>query len=466
MQQIALPLNNAVSRGEYSYKEKLVSVLSDDLNFHHSESGHLSHKVHSFPAKFPPQLPRKFIRELTKVGEVVLDPMQGSGTTLLEALLEGRQAIGFDIDPLALLLSKVKLTVYKTPTLRRLGTKIVERARRKLQDTENLERQLVARYDQKTREFIDYWFAKEMQLELIALLIAIEETATAETQDFFKLAFSSIIITKTGGVSLALDLAHTRPHKAKVVVTQDGRFIVGEDVPDKNERKIKILTKILRSPIEEFDRKVKQNSRGVLETASYFLSPKLASGSSQSLSLENNSVDLIVTSPPYASNAIDYMRAHKFSLVWLGYSIENLMQKRKTYIGGEGVSGIELVDLPAYSTKIVERVHSKNKSKGLSLHRYYSEMFFALKEMHRVLKPNKAAIVVVGNSILAGEDADVPNCLTDIGKVVGFEVPRIGVRQLDRNKRMLPAGMNINRASQIQQRMHEEYLISFYKSEI
>lgn len=467
MQQVVSPLNNLTpSRREHTYKEKLLSVLSGDLNFQNDTSGHLSHKVHAFPAKFPPQLPRKFIRELTKAGDVVLDPMQGSGTTLLEALLEERQAIGFDIDPLALLLSKVKLTAYKTPSLSCFGVEIVKHAKKKLQDTANLERQLAARYEQKTRGFIDFWFAKETQLELIALLIAIEEITTDETRDFFRLAFSSVIITKTGGVSLALDLAHTRPHKAKVVVTRDGRFIVGEDVPSKDDRRIKILTKTLRSPIEEFERKVKQSLRGVLENESYFLSPRLASGNALSLSLERSSVDLIVTSPPYASNAIDYMRAHKFSLVWFGYSIENLMRKRKTYIGGEGVSGIELVDLPAHSTKVVKRVHSKNRSKGLSLHRYYSEMFVALKEMHRVLKPNKAAIVVVGNSILAGEDAEVPNCLADIGKAVGFEVPRIGVRQLDRNKRMLPAGMEIDKASQIQQRMHEEYIIGFYKSEI
>lgn len=142
------------------------------------------------------------------------------------------------------------------------------------------------------------------------------------------------------------------------------------------------------------------------------------------------------------------------------------MKKRKTYIGGEGISGIELIDLPGHPASIVESVRNKSKSKGQSLHRYYSEMFFVLKEMHRVLKPNKAAIVVVGNSILAGEDADVPNCLADIGKAVGFEVPRIGVRQLDRNKRMLPARMDINRASQIQQRIHEEYVIGFYKAKI
>lgn len=270
MQQITLPLNDVpVLQRECTYKEKLLSALSGDLNFQNSEGGHLSHKVHSFPAKFPPQLPRKFIRELTEIGDVVLDPMQGSGTTLLEALLEKRQSIGFDIDPLALLLSKVKITAYETSVLSRLCAEIAERAGTELQNAGNLKKQLAARYDEKTREFIDFWFAEETQLELVALLIAIDETACDKTRDFFYLAFSSVIITKAGGVSLALDLAHTRPHKAKVVVSKDGRFIVGEDVPDKDTRKTKILTKILRSPIEEFDRKVKQNLRGVLEKSNY-----------------------------------------------------------------------------------------------------------------------------------------------------------------------------------------------------
>ncbi len=66
---------------------KLIKSLSGDLNFQDAAKDiHASHKAHSFPAKFPPQLPRKFILELTNPGDTVLDPMMGSGTTLLEAI--------------------------------------------------------------------------------------------------------------------------------------------------------------------------------------------------------------------------------------------------------------------------------------------------------------------------------------------------------------------------------------------
>jgi tRNA G10 N-methylase Trm11 len=51
---------------------------------------------------------------------------------------------------------------------------------------------------------------------------------------------------------------------------------------------------------------------------------QICAANAQHLPLGDNTIDLIVTSPPYASNAIDYMRAHKFSLVWFGYSIDEL----------------------------------------------------------------------------------------------------------------------------------------------
>lgn len=129
-----------------------------------------------------------------------------------------------------------------------------------------------------------------------------------------------MIITKTGGVSLASDLAHTRPHKAKVVADKTGKIIFENDSANNSSRRIKLLTKTLRSPLEEFDKKFRQNLKGVPKPGVNKIQPHIKFANVQSLPLDDSSVDLIVTSPPYASNAIDYMRAHKFSLVWMGYA--------------------------------------------------------------------------------------------------------------------------------------------------
>lgn len=61
-----------------NYRQKLMKTLSADLDFHEYSSSYASHNFHSFPAKFPPQLPRQFITELTAPGDAVLDPMAGS----------------------------------------------------------------------------------------------------------------------------------------------------------------------------------------------------------------------------------------------------------------------------------------------------------------------------------------------------------------------------------------------------
>jgi hypothetical protein len=157
------------------------------------------------------------------------------------------------------------------------------------------------------------------------------------------------------------------------------------------------------------------------------------------------------------------MRAHKFALVWFGYTIAELGERRGKYIGGEVLKNNSFELLPAQVAGVIEEIVSVDHKKGVVLHRYYSEMTRALREMFRVLKPGKAAIVVVGSSIMRDRDTETAGCLAEIGRMVGFEVPQIGIRQLDRNKRMLPASTTRNLTSQIQKRMHEEYVIGFYK---
>ena len=150
----------------------------------------------------------------------------------------------------------------------------------------------------------------------------------------------------------------------------------------------------------------------------------------------------------------------------MGHSIQQLSQDRKQYIGGESATATAFEELPSQVDGIAKEVERANKKKGKALFRYYSEMTRMLREMFRVLKPGKAAVVVVGNSILSGKDTQIQTCLAEIGKTLGFQVPKIGVRQLDRNKRMMPVGMHIDSTSTIQQRMHEEYIIGFYKPPI
>lgn len=113
----------------YSYKDRLLNSLSGDLDFHYPHIRNSLHNFHSFPAQFPPQLPYTFIKELTDPQDFVLDPMAGSGTTVLEAFMLGRRGIGFDIDPLALLIIKVKTSHLDVTEVIKTGNRITNSAR-------------------------------------------------------------------------------------------------------------------------------------------------------------------------------------------------------------------------------------------------------------------------------------------------------------------------------------------------
>lgn len=364
--------------------------------------------------------------------------MCGSGTTVLEAMLLGRHGIGIDIDPLALNLCKVKITPLDLGKLIKSAELLIERSCDVLGNKKDtLLRSLNSRFDTQTKKFMDYWFLKETQMELLALVEEIERLSDPSLRRFFKLVLSSIIITKSGGISLAYDLAHTRPHKVK--------------------------DKVPRSATEEFEKRLNKSIKSMSQLVWGAGQADVLCNNAQRLGLDDNSIDLIVTSPPYAANAIDYMRAHKFSLVWFGYDIRFLSKMRGNYIGGERINNFRMDDLPDYSSGIVSKVTQKDAKKGNVLKRYYTEMSRSLSEMFRVLKPGKAAVIVVGSSVMRGIDTETAKCLGEIGVDVGFDLANIAQRKLDRNKRMMPARKHDNPVSQIEKRMHKEYIIGFLK---
>lgn len=441
----------------------LTALLAGDLDFHGAGS-YATHHFHAFPAKYPPQLPARFIDELTRPGDAVLDPMMGSGTTVVEAHLTGRLALGFDIDPLAVRVARAKTTALDRNQLAKIGVEIINQARNSsANEYHTIRQELEDTWDDETRAFVNYWFHPDTQIQLRSLLHEIEQIEDQEIRTFFEVAVSAIIITKSGGISLALDLAHTRPHKAKTVIDENGRVIEDRKDSNVNPTRADMLTKRLRSPIDEFEKRLQKNLATIPAPTHSRLQPRIELGNAQQLPLEDSSVDLIVTSPPYAANAIDYMRAHKFSLVWLGYSIDELSGKRNECIGGEATTGLQRELLPSYTEAVVNDISARDMRKGLVLLRYYSEMTRVLREMHRVLRPGKTAVVVVGSSVMRNRDTETGTCLADIGRAIGFDVPGIGVRNLDRDRRMMPTGANVDLSSQIQQRMHQESVISYVK---
>ena len=270
------------------------------------------------------------------------------------------------------------------------------------------------------------------------MLENIESTSPEEMKSFFQVVFSSTIIAKSGGVSLARDLAHTRPHR------------------DKQKRP--------NSAFVEFTKRLKNNVVAFTGDSLMQSNAEIRSATASKTGLPTSSVDLIVTSPPYANNAIDYMRAHKFALVWFGWRIDELAGIRAQYLGHDTTRGVADNHLPQQCEWVLGKLAKLDTRKAAVLRRYFNDMSGVIGEMYRVLKSGKPAVVVVGTSQLRGIDVETQKGLAAIGEGAGFKLAGIGVRRLDRDRRMMPARWSKSEHSQIESRMHEEHVIGLVKS--
>jgi len=417
-------------------ENKFRELLSENLDFKGINSVYSSHGLHAFAAKFPPQLPRMFIENLTQEGDIVLDPMVGSGTTVVESCLLNRQGIGIDLDPLAVHLSKVKVTPINPEDISIALNEITNSLKYLYLGTNTVRNELNKRFDSETRDFIDYWFLPKTQEELMTLVLVVENLTDETTKNFFKLLFSSIIITKSGGVSLARDLAHTRPHKDK-----------------------------FKKPVNSVDTFINKAQKFICNKNMFFPNGGtsfLMRGDARCIPISPNTVDLIVTSPPY-SNAIDYMRAHKFSLIWFGKALSELRELRSKYIGAERASDFKNDGLPPSVVELIDKLININRIKGKILGKYFADMKLVVGEMYRVLKTGACSVIVVGNSKMAGMDVKTHDGICSIAKDIGFKIVKVGIRNLDRDKRMLPAYLRKSNDKGITNRIHEEYIIGLIK---
>lgn len=98
--------------------ENPIESLKSEILSSQNISGY-THCFYNSPARFSPKFSKSIIDEFTSVGDIVLDPFMGGGTSIVEATALGRKAVGIDINELAVFVSRVKTNLYSDEELNR-----------------------------------------------------------------------------------------------------------------------------------------------------------------------------------------------------------------------------------------------------------------------------------------------------------------------------------------------------------
>lgn len=387
--------------------------------------------LHPFPAPMSARLAGVMIERTTTAESILLDPMAGSGTVLAAARRLGRRCYAFDLDPLACLMMRVIRSHHDPRDVERAGFQVVFTAAGMCRNRRLVDRLLQDRFDQETRDFIHYWFPKQSQRGLLALWLAIEEARPASVRDVLKLAFSRVIIAKTAGASRAVDLPHTRPHR-----------IDGKEAPD---------------PLAVFPRRLKEVLHRLEQFADCPVSKPLSvrRADARHIPLRDASVDLVLTSSPY-SNAIDYIRAHKFSLVWMGYPVSKLRELRSRLIGAEHSAPVQ-----TRFRWLEDCLHGLNgplARRRAILRKYFYDMNLVLEELHRVIRAGGACVFLVGRSRVGDTIVDTPRILVRLAEECGFEHVGTCYREVNPLRRSLPFGFS-GGASSLDKRIGQEAIV-------
>jgi DNA modification methylase len=366
----------------------------------------LTHQLFRYPAKFHPPVVAKLLEQYTQPGDLVLDPFAGSGTALVEAMTRGRKSIGSDIDPVAAVVSRAKTRRYDLDEVDKVASTLTGSLSISERPSGEYERLMFDDISQDDYEStvadqelwipaipnLYHWFRRYVLLDLSIILRSIESTDTSPaTRALLKLVFASIIRNSSNADPVPVSGLEYTSHMRK---------------KDHAGRLVNPFA-LFRTALRRTQAAVKEYAERLPEGAS---EPLIFTADSVTMPIKSETVDAVITSPPY-HNAVDYYRRHLLEMYWLSQVVtpaDRLLLLPK-YIGRPRVSAKNpLLALPWNPPPLTgtweERIRIVSGERANDFKHYVQAMTRTFEEMTRVMKDGAVATMVVGHSTWNGNE--------------------------------------------------------------
>ena len=412
--------------------EKYKRLIDNRWSFKTANTKEFTHCYHTYPAMMIPQIARTLIEDYSPDGkcELLFDPYCGSGTSLVEASLKGINSVGTDLNPLARLMAKVKTTKYDIDCIKSLFSEIQSNLIFYSED------EVVDRNFDRISNY-SYWYSEENLLKLSYLSQLINTCGSCI--DFFNVALSEVV----------REVSFTRNGEFK-------RFRMKED-------KIKSFNP---NVFRLFEEKVIRNINGLKEfnnVADAFDVKICDFNSSVSIPndvLQDESVDMVVTSPPYGDSrtTVAYGQFSRWANEW--FSFENAQNLDSLLMGGRKCD-IESFETTSISDEL-EQIKQIDRNRYFEVVSFLNDYWSSIKNVANKIRLGGVVCYVVGNRNVKGVQIPLDYFTAEMFEKMGFEHNITIVREIP-NKRMPLKTSPTNKSGLKVSTMNNEYIVIMKK---
>ncbi|KKT57612.1 MAG: methylase N-4/N-6 domain protein [Parcubacteria group bacterium GW2011_GWC1_45_13] len=377
-----------------------------------SQTTAFTHDYHRYPAKFIPQIVRKLIEDYAPSGtQVVCDPFGGCGTTLVEAKMLGHKSIGFDINPVAKLITQTKTTAIKPKTLANTRNKFLK----------YYENAPSVSYNHHQR--INYWFDEPTIQELDKIYFAIKKIKNHNVRRFFLCSFSHNLKNCSRWLMKSI----------KPTIDKE------KTVPNPKESFLRHLDSMIKKN-GQFYSTLAQSGYTNVSTKMY------RRDSTKKFPIEQEMIDLVITSPPYVTS-YEYADLHQLTLLWFGgdpkhfkkwhHFSNEFIDFRRNFIGTSSKNEKSGEFNSVIAEKIIDDLMQVERPLAVDVANYFLDMKKVFAEIHRVLKTGGKACIIIGNTSLRGVEILNAQVAAEQMQAAGFRKPVFIKREIP-NKMITP----------------------------